>query len=85
MSELRRLTEVPSCWTVPVEGRDAAYHLDLSGDDPEHWTKDDGEHMSMAAIIKHEVRHDFDSSMYYPLHILYDRIKMHGAREAAAR
>jgi hypothetical protein len=55
VSEIIRLTEIPSCWTVPALGSDIAYELDLTGDKRE-WKDKNGELMSMASIIKSQVR-----------------------------
>lgn len=54
VNELKKLTVVPRCWTVPRTGESFAYLLDLT-EDSKAWTRDDGRQMSMAAVIKSEV------------------------------
>ncbi|KII84398.1 hypothetical protein PLICRDRAFT_179640 [Plicaturopsis crispa FD-325 SS-3] len=49
--KLIHLTELPTCWTIPVDGLRTAYFLDLTKD-TRKWATDDGESMSMATIIK---------------------------------
>jgi hypothetical protein len=51
----RQLTSMPSCWTVPRPGAEIVYLLDLS-DDAREWKDAKGEFLSMAAIIKSQVR-----------------------------
>lgn len=54
VNELKKLTVVPRCWTVPRPGESFAYLLDLT-EDSKAWTRNDGRQMSMAAVIKSEV------------------------------
>lgn len=53
--KLITLTAIPSCWSVPQPGEDIAYLLDLTADDRE-WNDTSGNLLSMAAIIKSQVR-----------------------------
>ncbi|KAJ6564996.1 hypothetical protein DFH09DRAFT_1363963 [Mycena vulgaris] len=51
-SEIRTITKIPSCWTVPhPEDGDFAYLLDISEDQME-WLNKKNEPLSMIAIIK---------------------------------
>ncbi|KAJ6513998.1 hypothetical protein DFH09DRAFT_1374151 [Mycena vulgaris] len=53
-SEIRTITKIPSCWTVPhPEDGDFAYLLDISEDQRE-WLDKKNEPLSMIAIIKSE-------------------------------
>ena len=53
--ELVVITEIPTCWTVSHPDHSVAYLLDLSSDKRE-WKDSKDELMSMAAIIKSQVR-----------------------------
>ena len=55
VDRLITLQSAPRCWTVPQGPERVAYLLDLSGSTVQ-WRKGDGAQMSMAAIIKAEVR-----------------------------
>lgn len=57
--ELITVTDVPSCWDIPRDYKEVAYLLDLRGCTEEQWKQwvaADGTSLSMAAIIKNEVR-----------------------------
>lgn len=55
VKKLVTLTSILSCWTVPQLEEDIAYLLDLL-DNPRDWIDSKGNLLSMAAIIKGEVR-----------------------------